>query len=396
MTWVSGNLYHIAWASNYTLWKSNPTRITPISHSIWDPHFGFFGADVFSVGYSDASSTSNYSGIYPLLYTIGLRNEHDIYELSLAFEILGLLFISIGYVHSKLEEACYGQPNAAFLLQTSYTAPGMRLNYHTGSLIGLTSVLWSIHIISVALPASRGHSSFDLSISASKIFSGDWISLSLDQDGPSHIFGTLPFSGSCSLTFIGGTNPVTQSLYLSDIAHHHLALGVLLLWTSSLYSTLFRSLGHKIRNIAISFGSGSTSGLYPILSRSLDLELSISLIIVSQASSYTAQHMYSLSPYVYLSMDYVSVLSLYSHHTWISSFCLVGSMVHGSIFLLKDYNLEPTTNSRDLIYRILSHKHCIISHLSWVSLWLGFHTLLIFTHNEALSAFGSPEKTNFY
>ena len=31
-------------------------------------------------------------------------------------------------------------------------------------------------------------------------------------------------------------------------------------------------------------------------------------------------------------------------------------------------------------------------HLSWVSLFLGFHTLGLYVHNDTVVAFGQPEK----
>ena len=33
-----------------------------------------------------------------------------------------------------------------------------------------------------------------------------------------------------------------------------------------------------------------------------------------------------------------------------------------------------------------------ISHLSWASLFLGFHTLGLYVHNDVMLAFGTPEK----
>jgi photosystem I P700 chlorophyll a apoprotein A2 len=42
--------------------------------------------------------------------------------------------------------------------------------------------------------------------------------------------------------------------------------------------------------------------------------------------------------------------------------------------------------------RMLEHKEAIISHLSWASLFLGFHTLGLYIHNDVMLAFGTPEK----
>ena len=391
-TWISGNLFHLSWSSNYSFWMSNPGRILPISHSVWDPNFGLYANDIFSVGYSEVTSAPSYSGIYNWFCTVGVRSEVDIYTFSFSFEVFAFIFMVLGYLHAIIEESTYFVSSNRSLIEIIYSSTGYRLNYHIGSLFGTTSVLWSLHIISVSIPVSRGIIPFNYSIHFAALFNCDWINFSTRQDGPTHIYGSFESSGTSVLTFIGGINSTTGALYLSDIAHHHLSLGILLLWVSHLYSSIYRALGHRLRDLSVSQGSG----FYPIASflqiRSLDLELSISLVAVSQASAYTAQHMYSLSPYVYLSLDYVSVLALYSHHIWISSFCLIGAMVHGSLFLIRDYHLVGTHFSGDLVYRILSHKACIVSHLSWVSLWLGFHTLLIYAHNDAVSAFGEPEK----
>ena len=45
-----------------------------------------------------------------------------------------------------------------------------------------------------------------------------------------------------------------------------------------------------------------------------------------------------------------------------------------------------------VVYRILAHKGAIISHLSWICLWLGFHTLGLYIHNDTIVAFGEQEK----
>ena len=49
-------------------------------------------------------------------------------------------------------------------------------------------------------------------------------------------------------------------------------------------------------------------------------------------------------------------------------------------------------NGDNVLARILQHKEAIISHLSWVSLFLGFHTLGLYIHNDVCVAFGTPEK----
>eukprot|EP00415_Alexandrium_ostenfeldii_P000195 UN0195 len=123
------------------------------------------------------------------------------------------------------------------------------------------------------------------------------------------------------------------------------------------------------------------------IGKSLHLQLSLALAGVSVITSVVAQHIYSLTPYPYLSYDYVTFVALYVHHSWIAELLMMGSFAHAGIFLIRDYLM-----GQDVISRILAHKAAIISHLSWVCLWLGFHTLGLYIHNDTVVAFGEPEK----
>lgn len=49
-------------------------------------------------------------------------------------------------------------------------------------------------------------------------------------------------------------------------------------------------------------------------------------------------------------------------------------------------------NKGNVLDRVLNHKEAIISRLRWVSLFLGFHTLGLYVHNDVMQAFGTPEK----
>merc|ERR1712136_589950 len=57
---------------------------------------------------------------------------------------------------------------------------------------------------------------------------------------------------------------------------------------------------------------------------------------------------------------------------------MCGAFAHGAIFFIRDYDPEQ--------------NEAVISHLSWVSLFLGFHTLGLYVHNDVMLAFGTPEK----
>lgn len=100
---------------------------------------------------------------------------------------------------------------------------------------------------------------------------------------------------------------------------------------------------------------------------------------------------YSLPSYPYLAYDYVSTVALYVHHNWIASLLMVGSFSHATLFLIRDYTRTCSRN-QDVIARLISHKASIISHLSWVTLFLGFHILGLYVHNDTVVAFGEPYK----
>ncbi|KAG6737402.1 hypothetical protein POTOM_058920 [Populus tomentosa] len=71
-------------------------------------------------------------------------------------------------------------------------------------------------------------------------------------------------------------------------------------------------------------------------------------------------------------------------------FIMTGAFAHGAIFFIRDYN--PEQNEDNVLARMLDHKATIISHLSWANLFLGFHTLGLYVHNDFMLAFGTLEK----
>jgi photosystem I P700 chlorophyll a apoprotein A2 len=407
-SWASGNLFHIAWQGNYSLWLSNPSRITPVAHSSLDPNYSLYTYDVYSTGATDSVSIPTYTGLYNWAYTIGCSDNSDLYVISLTLELLALGILSLGILKIRINEATSQNKFGSGIKEVLLASTGYRINYHLGSLIGLSSIMWSLHLLTVALPNSRGSSS-ETYININTLLSGDWVQFSLNPDSGSHIYGSSAYSGSSVLTFSGGLEKTTSSLLLTDMIHHHLALGVLVLWSSHMYSSLYKSLGHSLREIGFTYGSSYYPVARSFLTRSVELELAISLAGLGQLSSYASQHIYSLNPYVFLASDYVTTVALYAHHMWISAFFMLGSFVHGTLFVLKDYSLGTNENTHkmktntspykttstgnwDIFGRILAHKASLISHLSWVSLWLGFHTLLVYVHNDTVVAFGDPEK----
>jgi photosystem I P700 chlorophyll a apoprotein A2 len=174
-----------------------------------------------------------------------------------------------------------------------------------------------------------------------------------------------------------------------------LAIAVLFIVAGHIYRTNF-GIGHSIRRIldvhvppAGGIGNGH-QGLYDTVNNSLHFQLGLALASVGTISSMVAQHMYSLPPYAFMASDVTTQAALYTHHQYIAGFIICGAFAHGAIFFVRDY--DPERNRGNVLARILEHKEVLIAHLSWVSLFLGFHTLGIYVHNDVIQAFGTPER----
>ncbi len=87
--------------------------------------------------------------------------------------------------------------------------------------------------------------------------------------------------------------------------------------------------------------------------------------------------------------------AIYTHHQYIAGFFLLGAFAHGAIYLVRDANLTPGAPGNSLRARfvcgLLKYRSAILSHLSAITLFLGFHTLGIYVHNDVMQAFGTPE-----
>ena len=389
-TWVSGNLYHIASQGNYSLWTISPITSLPVAHTIFDPHFSLVAANTFSSGSADISSILTYSGLYNVLYTVGFTSPYELFICQIGFLILALLTGVLTLIHTSLRDSIGSNSSLSSsrgliseLLALPTILPELRLSYHLGGLLGVSSCAWALHIVYVAIPASSGGECRNF---LPDILTLNWANLSAKPEATTHIFGS-PSSSAATLTFLGSFN-AADALYLSDISHHHLALGVLLIWSAHLYSSLNRSIGSKLRSLAYSIGSYSFL-LSPFVIGSLELELSLALAAVGQTTVLVAQHIYSLPAYVFLSSDFVTCTALYAHHFWIGGIFLMGSFVHGAVFLIKDFVVSR--DSSDTLTRLLSSRYTLTSHLSWVTLWLGFHTLLVYSHNDSVTALGASD-----
>ncbi|KAJ0807729.1 Photosystem I P700 chlorophyll a apoprotein A1 (mitochondrion) [Helianthus annuus] len=194
------------------------------------------------------------------------------------------------------------------------------------------------------------------------------------------------------LTFRGGLDPVTGGLWLTDTAHHHLAIAILFLIAGHMYRTNW-GIGHGLKDILEAhkgpFTGQGHKGLYEILTTSWHAQLSLNLAMLGSLTIVVAHHMYAMPPYPYLATDYGTQLSLFTHHMWIGGFLIVGAAAHAAIFMVRDY--DPTTRYNDLLDRVLRHRDAIISHLNWARIFLGFHSFGLYIHNDTMSALGRPQ-----
>ncbi|KAL9990968.1 Photosystem I P700 chlorophyll a apoprotein A1 [Helianthus debilis subsp. tardiflorus] len=186
--------------------------------------------------------------------------------------------------------------------------------------------------------------------------------------------------------------PRTGGLWLTDTAHHHLAIAILFLIAGHMYRTNW-GIGHGLKDILEAhkgpFTGQGHKGLYEILTTSWHAQLSLNLAMLGSLTIVVAHHMYAMPPYPYLATDYGTQLSLFTHHMWIGGFLIVGAAAHAAIFMVRDY--DPTTRYNDLLDRVLRHRDAIISHLNWACIFLGFHSFGLYIHNDTMSALGRPQ-----
>nr|QCI07298.1 photosystem I P700 apoprotein A1 [Leiomenia cribrosa] len=383
--WLSGMYFHGARFSNYVAWLSNPTAIKPSAQIVW-PIVGqeILNGDVGG-GFQGVQITS---GFFQLWRASGITTEFELYITAIVGLLMSALMIFAGWFHYH---------KAAPKLEWFQNVESM-MNHHLAGLLGLGCLSWAGHQIHIALPINKlldsGVSPKELPLPHEFLVNKELMS----QIYPSFGKGILPFftlnwsEYSDFLTFKGGLNPVTGGLWLSDTAHHHLALAVLFLVAGHMYRTNW-GIGHSMKEILEAhkgpFTGEGHKGLYEILTTSWHAQLAINLAMMGSLSIIVAHHMYAMPPYPYIATDYATQLSLFTHHIWIGGFCIVGAGAHASIFMVRDYN--PAQNYNNVLDRIIRHRDAIISHLNWVCMFLGFHAFGLYIHNDTMRALGRSQ-----
>ena len=237
--------FHGARFSNYEAWLSDPVHIKPSAQVVW-PVVGqeILNGDVGG-GFQGIQITS---GFFQLWRASGITSELQLYTTAIGGLVMAAAMFFAGWFHYH---------KAAPKLEWFQNVESM-LNHHLAGLLGLGSLSWAGHQIHVSLPVNK---LLDAGVDPKEIPLPHEFLLNraIMQDlYPSFAKGLAPFftlqwgEYSDFLTFNGGLNPVTGGLWLSDTAHHHVAIAVLFLLAGHMYRTNW-GIGHSMKEILDKF-----------------------------------------------------------------------------------------------------------------------------------------------
>jgi photosystem I P700 chlorophyll a apoprotein A2 len=130
------------------------------------------------------------------------------------------------------------------------------LNHHLSRFFGVTSLAWKGNLVHVAIRKSRGeHVIWDNVLNVlphpqglGLLFTSQWNLYAQNPDSSSHLFSTSQGVGTTILTLLGGFHPRSQSLWFTDMAHHHLAIAFVFSIFAHMYRTNF-GIGHSMEDI---------------------------------------------------------------------------------------------------------------------------------------------------
>ncbi|MDB9358150.1 photosystem I core protein PsaA, partial [Nodularia spumigena CS-587/03] len=383
--WLSGMLFHGAKFSNYEAWLSDPLNVSPSAQVVWP----IVGQDILNGdvggGFRGIQITS---GLFQVWRGWGITSSFQLYVTAIGGLVLAGLFLFAGWFHYH---------KRAPKLEWFQNVESM-LNHHLAVLLGCGSLGWTGHLIHVSAPINKlldaGVAAKDIPLPHEFILNKDL----LTDLYPSFASGLTPFftlnwgQYADFLTFKGGLNPVTGGLWMTDIAHHHLAIAVLFIIAGHMYRTNW-GIGHSIKEILENhkgpFTGEGHKGLYENLTTSWHAQLATNLAFLGSLTIIIAHHMYAMPPYPYLATDYATQLCIFTHHMWIGGFLIVGGAAHAAIFMVRDY--DPVVNQNNVLDRVIRHRDAIISHLNWVCIFLGFHSFGLYIHNDTMRALGRPQ-----
>ena len=400
--WMSAAFFHGARFSNYTGWLADPTHVKPGAQQVWavvgqEMLNGDLGANYNGIQIS--------SGIFQMWRAWGITNESELMALAIGAVVMAALMLHAGIFHYH---------KAAPKMEWFQDVESM-MNHHLAGLLGLGSLAWAGHTIHIGAPTAAILDAID--VGKPLIINGKEIATIADIPMPhelcnpavvSQIFPGLAarsaenfFTGnwwaySDFLTFKGGLNPITGSLWMTDISHHHVAIAVLFIIAGHMYRTNY-GIGHSMKEI-LDAQTGDPllfpapkghQGLFEFMAESRHAQLAVNLAMLGSLSIIISHHMYAMPPYPYMAIDYMTVLGCFTHHMWIGALFIVGAGAHAAIAMVRDY--DPAKNIDNVLDRILKARDALISHLNWVCMFLGFHSFGLYIHNDTMRALGRPQ-----
>ena len=360
--WIGGMNFHGAYFSNYSAWLKDPKHCLPSAHLV----YSCVGQDILN---SDVGAY--FQGIYITSGLFNLWRSQGIVgcfhlKCATAASLAGtIICLSGSYFHMHISWS-----------STSFYRKYLSLSiHHAAVLFGLGCISWCGHQIHISLPYN------ELLDSGVDPVLMPWPQDLLFKDLMQVIFPGFGMGYSFYLRegyTIAGTllNPSTASLFLAQVAAHHLFLGI-------------GFIGLSFGAYGISVGSkGTSSGFYTLfdLVSSTHAQLSINLAVTASLSITFAHHVYAMPAYPYIGSDYPTMLCLFVHHMWIGGFLTVGAGAHASIFMIRDFNSNSTIGTMGTILQVLNHRCLIIGHLIYLTIALGFHSFGLYIHNDTLQA----------
>jgi hypothetical protein len=239
------------------------------------------------------SSSPAVLGMCSLGFILFLERELDTYDrLTSPYSPSTPRYLPEIDLYMVLDEVYSSIISAPFILRLKMFHSSFILN-----LLAVSSIFWSAHLITVSIPASQStdhNLAYLVTYISPALFSFTFLRLN-------HLF-----------SFGGGLTPGTLCLPTSDVSHHHISIGFLIIFLSTLTSQLNNCISYRLLGYA--HRSTFTYGSIDSSIESYNGKLSLSLSVLGCATSLLAQHTYSLCPYPLLSLDPTSSLALYSNH----------------------------------------------------------------------------------
>jgi len=334
LEWFGGIMLHVNLQGNCTKWLVNPLHLANGDHALWEPHFSSSMLSLHSNDFSPIQGPTSTAVLSQPTCT-GQSFWARTVGFTSSGQILSFaLALEVGALAFLVNAFLHGDAIDAFgLIGLHHISKTLRVRCHLG-FTSTTSLLWAVHL--------------------------SWACWSLD--GPHHSVLSL-------LSLGGDVSPISRSIPTTDLTHHHVAVGPLGFWGTHRGSTLL------IGAVSTPFGC-----LGDTLHESLRQQVGIACFGLASLVLIVGQHMLSMPSSGFVHFSVSTGNALCSHHQSIASALSVGSFVHLALFSLREGSKQ-----------VLAFKASPASHLSWVTLWLGFHLLDTCVHSDAVNAFGTAD-----